>query len=246
MPVFILSCNNESEPLQPDDNDAVDLPDIQHFKTDPSDRFLVDIPTITAGHPFKGRRASTPHQGAHTHWDNSQNAWPQGGTSPHNYPVIYAVADGYISRIDYSFPVGENDRYGVDLAFAQNDSSVFLFCYGIEPMIPEPSDGFYRQFINVTLGQHVEKGDTVATMYLPENAGIGCHIHFHLQQMNENNFLAPAIFRKDVVDGFYSKWGSFGNDGQTPVPSCMGYMLDADENPYGDGQVDVLLKAGRP
>ena len=77
-------------------------------------------------------------------------------------------------------------------------------------------------------------------MYLPASAGIGCHIHFHIQQMNKNNFLAPAIFESDVVDSFYAKWGRFGNDGATRVPSCMGYMLDADENPYGSGPVDVL------
>jgi hypothetical protein len=246
MSVIMTGCDEESEPLLPQDNDDTSLPDIQYFKTNPSDRFIVDIPTITAGHPFRGRRANQPHQGAHTHWDNSQNTWPQGGTSPQNYPAIYAVADGYIDRIDYSLQVGQNDRYGVDLAFARNNSSVFLLCYAIEPMVPEPSDGFYRPFINVTLGQHVEKGDTIAFMYLPENAGIGCHIHFHIMKTHENNFFAPAIFRKDVVDSFYSRWGSFGNDGPTPLPSCMGYMLDADENPYGDGPVDVLLKAGRP
>ena len=77
-------------------------------------------------------------------------------------------------------------------------------------------------------------------MYLPASAGIGCHIHFHIQQMNKNNFLAPAIFESDVVDSFYAKWGRFGNDGATRVPSCMGYMLDADENPYVSGPVDVL------
>ena len=243
--VVMQSCKEESEPVQTQNTDDTnlpntDLPDIQQFKTNPSDRFLVDIQTIIAGHPFKGKRANTPHQGAHTHWDNTHNAWPQGGTLPSNYPAIYAVADGYINRIDYTFPLGAADRYGIDLTFAGNDSSVYLFCYGIEPGVPEPSVDFYKQFIRVTLGQHVEKGDTIAYMYLPASADIGCHIHFHVLQMNRNNFLAPAIFKSDVVDSFYTKWGRFGNDGATPMPSCMGYMLDADENPYGNGQVDVL------
>jgi hypothetical protein len=238
--VVVLSCDDESEPVHPQNGGDASLPDIQYFKTNPSDRFLVDIQTITVGHPFRGRRANTPHQGAHTHWDNTDNAWPQGGTLPENYPVIYAVADGIIDRIDYKLQVGTNDRYGVDLAFAENDTSVYLFNYSIEPMIPEPSADFYRQFIHVTLGQHVQKGDTIAFMYLPPGAGIGCHIHFHIQQTNRNNFLAPAIFRSDVVDTFYARWGNFGYDGPTPIPSCMGYMLDADENPYGDEQVDIL------
>ncbi len=237
----VLQCyKEETVPVQPQNTDDTDLPDIQFFKTNPSDRFLVDIQTITAGHPFKGKRANAPHQGAHTHWTNTNNTWPQGGTSPSNYPAIYAVADGYIDRIDYKFQVGAADRYGIDLAFAENDSSVYLFCYGIEPMVPEPSVDFYKQFILVTQGQHVKKGDTLAYMYLPPSADIGCHIHFHIQQMYHNNFLAPAIFQSDVVDSFYTKWGRFGNDGAIQIPSCMGYMLDADENPYGSGPVDIL------
>jgi hypothetical protein len=234
--IFLYNCTKESDT----DKQEKNLPDIQQFKTYPSDQFLVDIHTIDAGTPFKGRRSDTPHQGAHVHWENSTNKWPMGGTSPENYPVIYAVADGIIDRIDYNFQVGENDRYGFDLAFARTGNTVFLFCYSIEPMIPEPSVDFYKQFIRVNLGQQVKKGDTIAYMYLPPSAGIGCHIHFHLQQTNKNNFFAPAIFTNDIVDSFHEKWGEFGYDGSTPIPSCMGYMLDADENPYDDGQVDIL------
>jgi hypothetical protein len=217
-----------------------DLPDIHQFQSNPSDQFLVDVSTINAGHPFKGRRAVTPHQGAHVHWDNSSNAWPQGGSAPNNYPAIYAVADGYVDRIDYKFPVGANDRYGIDLAIAKDGSSVYLFCYSIEPMVPEPSTDFYKSFILAAKGQKVRKGDIIAYMYLPPGAGIGCHIHFHLQQKDRNNFLAPAIFTGSVVDAFHDRWNSFGFDGATPIPSCMGYMLDADENPYADAAVDIL------
>jgi murein DD-endopeptidase MepM/ murein hydrolase activator NlpD len=107
-------------------------------------------------------------------------------------------------------------------------------------MVPEPSADFYKQFIMVNLGQQVKKGDTVAYMYLPPSAGIGCHIHFHMMQKNKNYFYAPAIFTNNIVDSFYEKWGEFGYDGSTPMPACMGYMLDADENPYGNGPVDIL------
>ena len=68
----------------------------------------------------------------------------------------------------------------------------------------------------------------------------GAHIHFHIQQKNQNNFMAPALFTSGVVDGFYARWGIFANDGATPMPSSMGYMLDADENPFGSVAVDVL------
>ncbi len=50
------------------------LPDIAQFQTNRSDRFLVDLEFLSAGHPFKGSRALHPHLGAHVHWDNSTNA----------------------------------------------------------------------------------------------------------------------------------------------------------------------------
>jgi hypothetical protein len=220
-------------------NPSTDLPDIAAFSSSPSDQFIVDIGYIDAGHPFKGRRATEPHQGAHVHWDNSLNLWPQGGSAPQNYPAIYAAADGIVDRIDYSFPVGANERYGIDLAIAKSGTETVNLCYSIEPMIPEPSTDFYKQFIMVSEGQEVMKGDIIAYMYLPPGAGIGSHIHFHLQQKNAGDFLAPAIFSDTLVDAFAARWGGFGLDGGAPIPSCMGYMLDADENPYG-GQVDVL------
>lgn len=229
--------DDESSPTEPE---YPGLPDIQSFKATPSDAFLVDVSAVDAGNPFKGRRANYPHQGAHVHWDNTSNKWPAGGAAPENFPAIYAVADGYVDRVDYKFPVGANDRYGIDIAFAKSGALIDLLCYSIEPMVPEPSADFYKQFIKVTKGQRVKKGDIIAYMYLPPGAGIGCHIHFHMQQKNQNNFMAPAIFTGAVVDGFSAKWGTFGSDGATAMPSCMGYMLDADENPYGTGAVDVL------
>lgn len=219
-----------------------DLPGRSQIQANRSDRFLVDVQYVDAGNPFKGRRANTPHQGAHVHWDNTSNVWPTGGTAPSNYPAIYAVADGYIDRIDYSFPVGSNDRYGIDIAYAREGSTIYRFSYSIEPMVPEPSTDFYKQFILVSKGQHVTKGDIIAYMYLPPGpgAGIGSHIHFHVKPSNSDLFLAPAVFTEAVVDAFFARWGIFANDGATPMPSCMGYMLDADENPYGNVQVDVL------
>jgi hypothetical protein len=217
-----------------------DLPNITQFRTNRSDRFLVDIEYLSAGHPFKGRRAIQPHQGAHLHWDNSGNAWPRGGTAVSNYPAIYAVADGYVDRIDYSFKVGTNDRYGVSLAFARNKETVYSFCYGIEPMIPEPARGFYRRYILVSQGQRVKKGDVLAFMYLPPGAGVGSHIHFHIQARNGGAFLAPAIFSDKVVEDFHAHWNGFGRDGTASMPACMGHLLDADENPFEKRAIDVL------
>lgn len=216
------------------------LPTLAQVQANRSDRFLVDVQYVDAGHPHKGKRAITPHQGAHVHWDNTANAWPSGGAAPSNYPAIYAATDGYVARIDYKYPVAPNDRYGIDIAFAREGATVYLFSYSIEPMVPEPSADFYKQFILVTPGQRVTKGDVIAYMYLSPGAGIGSHIHFHIKPNNADLFLAPAVFADTVVDAFFARWGIFANDGSTSMPSCMGYLLAAEENPYGNVQVDVL------
>jgi hypothetical protein len=218
----------------------IDLPNMARFQTNRSDRFLVDLQYVSAGHPFKGKRCIQPHQGAHIHWDNSANAWPMGGSAVSNYPAIYAVADGYVDRIDYSFKVGANDRYGVSIAFAIDKGTVYSFCYGIEPMIPEPAPDFYRRYILVSGGQRIKKGDILAYMYLPPGARGGSHIHFHIQAHNGGAFLAPAIFSDGVVKGFHDRWSGFGRDGNTLMPPCMGYLLESDENPFRTGAIDVL------
>ena len=106
-------------------------------------------------------------------------------------------------------------------------------------MIPGPSEGFYRQFITVTQGQKVRKGDVVAHMYCPPGVK-DVHIHFHLMVDGKKGFLAPAIFSPDVVRQFHAKWGGFGRDGETPMPPCMGYRLGAEENPFGTGAAELL------
>ena len=217
------------------------LPDISFFETHRSDRFLVDLDEITSGHPYKGINSTQPHAGAHVHFDNRANRWPKGGKEPPNYPAIYAVADGTISRVDSRFGQKDgNHRYGVDLAFAATRSGAAChFCYSIEPMIPEPSDGFYRTFIVVRKGQKVRKGDVLGYLYTPPGVK-DVHIHFHLRMEGKNGFFAPAIFSPDVVRQFHSKWDGFGRDDGTPMPPCMGYRISADENPFGSGEKERL------
>jgi len=217
-----------------------ELPDISAFIYQKSDRFIVDMDDITGGHPFKGNRSRQPHAGAHINFNNKDNRFPKEGSEPDNYPRIYAPVDGIVTGIDKSFGQNTgNKRYGVAIAFAKDSKgSIYLFCYGIEPMIPEPSKDFYSKFIKVEQGQRVHKGDIIAYMYTPP--GIEGHIHFHIQKNNQNGFMAPAIFTQEVVDQFHSKWKDFGMDSGTTIPSCMGYMLEANENPFGTGAVDKL------
>ncbi|MFX0163010.1 MAG: M23 family metallopeptidase, partial [Candidatus Hodarchaeota archaeon] len=212
------------------------------FLTERSDQFIVDIPDICDGHPFKGENANTPHQGAHVHFDNSLNTWPKGSDVPENYPPIYAPADGIISRVDYVYPVGGwHERYGIDLAFARDSNgSIYFLCYSIEPMVMEPSDGFYRDFILVSVGEEVKKGDVIAYMYMPPGKGFDIHIHFHIMKTDCGDFMAPAIFNSTLVDEFHDKWYRFESDGSVLMPACMGYKLRAHENPFGTGDVEIL------
>ena len=216
------------------------LPSISVFATHPSDRFLVNLQEISSGHPFKGIDSAQPHAGAHVHFDNASNRWPVGGKAPTNYPAIFAAADGIISRVDFRFGQRDgNHRYGVDLAFAATSSgTAYHLCYSIEPMIPEPSDGFYRKFIVVEKGQKVRKGDVLAYLYTPPRVK-DAHIHFHLMAEG-SGFLAPAIFSPELVRQFHAKWGGFGRDNGAPMPPCMGYRVSPDENPFGTGKRDQL------
>jgi hypothetical protein len=211
----------------------VDLPEISAFLTKPSDRFLVDIEDISRGHPLLGVSSPHPHGGGHVHFDNSKKRWPKGKDEPANYPAIYAVADGIVGRIDTRFGLpGGNDRYGVDLVFAMDKAGAACrFCYSIEPMCPEPTEGLYQKFLLVKEGQKVRKGDVIAYLCTPPSSGDGCHIHFHLTIDGKKGFLAPAIFTPEVVKAFHQQCQGFqgSNDG-TPIPPCMGYRIGADEN----------------
>lgn len=224
------------------------LPSIDSFHTTPSDQFLVDFDAMNGGHPFLGKRSVSPHSGGHVHFEGMAAEWPKGGTAPTNYPPIYAVADGVVTHIDQSFSNGQFDRYGIYLAIARaNDGSdaVWNFEYSIEPMAAEPSPGFYATFITVTEGQVVHKGDVIAYMYTPPEAN-GTHIHFELMNSATQAFAAAAIFTPDVLTQFMAHWGGFGYEGSsptsqgTPIGECEGWMLDADENPYGTGPIDCL------
>ena len=122
-------------------------------------------------------------------------------------------------------------------------TAVIDFEYSIEPMVKEPSPGFYKTFLLVKEGDHVKKGDVIAYMYLPKGSE-GAHIHFELINSATHAFMAPAIFSKETVAEFYGTWKNFGfdsNDGpKNPIPPCIGWKLTADENPLENKAVDCL------
>ncbi len=225
--------------------DYSNLSQISTFIHNKSDRFIVDMEHVTDGCPFKGINSNKPHGGAHVYFNNTAKAWPQGGVEPENYPPIYAAADGIITHVTSCFRLRTgSDRYGIDLAFAKDsDGSVYRLCYAIEPFIPQPSDGFYKAFITVKEGQKVQKGDVIAYMYTPPGVE-HIHIHYHIKSFpkNKDHFMAPVIFTESLIKQFHAKWKGFRkNDGDVPMPACMGYKLGAHENPFGTGASETLF-----
>lgn len=219
------------------------LPELQSFANQKTDQFPVDMNLVKSGHPFKGQRAATPHTGAHIHFEDDFLTWPQGGTSPTNYPPIYAVADGVVGLVTNSLKVGSNDRYGINLAIAKDGQTIWDFEYSIEPMVPEPAKDFYRPFILVKEGDRVKKGQVIGYMYLPKNAN-GTHIHFELIAEGSGIMKPPAIFTPAIVQSFHDHWAGQGLDGErgqgTAIPACMGWLLAIEENPFANQAVDCL------
>lgn len=219
------------------------LPELDSFRTTPSDQFPVDVNIMTSGHPFKGRDATTPHPGAHVSINNSTGEWPRGGTDPASYPEIRAVADGIVTRVTASVREGNHDRYGLHVAIARSGTAPYEFEYRIEPMVEEPSPGFYADFITVREGDRVTKGEVIGYAYVPPG-GTGAHLHFALVNTATGVAQAPAIFGRDVLREFYARWKAEGFDsteGYTdPIAPCMGWKIAADENPFEAVAVECL------
>ncbi|MGC6367099.1 MAG: hypothetical protein ACON35_03785 [Candidatus Marinamargulisbacteria bacterium] len=231
-------------------------PDISTFKTNPTDQFLVNMNDVADGQMHRGKNATSPHPGAHINFKNNAGGttWPN-GTPAKNYPPIYAFADGTISSIDTYYevtnPQKTHYRYGIRLDFASAEGKTISMSYSIEPMVDPGDETFYQDFILVTKGDTVKKGDIIAYMYISPDATIGTdhHIHFNLlksQSGGSSIMQAPAIFTTEVMTQFLAKLtgGDHNHDGgkNTGVfmDDCMGYKIAADENPYEAVASDCL------
>lgn len=245
---------NRSATISPRDREKIlpTLPDIRMFIDDPSDRFLVDLNLVRTGHPFKGRNAQRPHTGGHVYFQLPEKTIS--AADVHRFPPIYAVADGVITRVDYSFRLREvyvsaserrlsNTRYGVGLMFARLSRYAVEMHYSIEPFIDPGDEKFYDRFIFVKAGQRVKKGEVIARMYIPPDRRIAqnTHIHFNLLGGRDHTFQSPSIFHENIVKRFHTAWDERrGTDDGAPIPPCMGWKLSPDENPFGSGARDTL------
>lgn len=231
---------------------TVDLPDIRDFQASRSDRFVVDLDQVRTGHPYKGTRAERPHTGAHIYFRPLARRIK--ATDVRKFPAIYAVADGVVTRVDYSFRLRAiyvsalkrrvaNRRYGIGLAFAQAGGAPIEMHYSIEPFVDPAEPRFYDPFIQVRVGQRVKKGDVIGRMYLPDDRRVAenSHIHFNLLGGRRRQFQSPSIFDARIVNAFHATWDRRrGADGGMPIPACMGYRLGRDENPFQRRAADRL------
>jgi len=232
-----------------DQKQLASLPNITHFAANKSDRFLVDLDVISAGHPYLGKNFYRPHTGCHVYFKQpGKEATPR---NPSSYAAIYAVADGFITSVTPWFqlrPIYDsrlkkmttNYRYGLGLTFAHADGQPVVFHYSIEPMIDPGDENFYRPFLRAKLGQRVKKGEVLGWMYTPPRPETDLRTHIHFNLMAKSQFIAPTIFTKEVTEAFHKRWGKMTERYAKELPACMGYKLSAEENPFGTGAIDLL------
>jgi len=222
---------------------SISTPSIQTFLESPSSQFIVDFSDIVDGNPYLGTNNSDGgHTGGHVYFYNNGSI-PEGSVAS-EYPPIYAVADGEISRVDnyYELSTTGDVRYGLNIAFANDEGSIITFQYSIEPMMNPNDEDAYKRFILVEVGDIVEQGDIIAYMYTPVDNS-NTHIHFNLAH-DSKGFQSPSIFSNSIVTSFFeiiSGSGRWTSSVEDEVGSqCMGYNLNENENVFGTGAVSCL------
>jgi len=196
------------------------LPDIASFLTNPTNQFILDsegLNKVAGAFPFKGSNSSCSHSGAHLHFTEVG--------APYEVP-LYAPVDGIIESVDHCTELATTDRFGIALAFANNNGETLVFYFSIEPAekkyCSQGNPDFYSPYILVKTGQEVKKGDLLG--YFPKFAGqtgSGPHLHFNLG--DNNGHYCPNIFNSSVTTDFASV---FGNEtcGGTSLPETFCYQ----------------------
>ena len=222
------------------DQKRENLPDISSFLTTPSDRFYVDFDDMADGIPYMGENVSTPnkaHAGLHIYFSNNGEI-PE-GSSVQSYPPVYAIADGVVTSVSpYGVQKTGNIQYSILMEVARDDGESIAVVYSLEPFIVV-AEGTLDDFILVEAGQEVKKGDVIAYMYTPVGSN-NAHIHSHFSH-SQKGMMVPAIFSRDVVDGFLNAITSNRfptRDSETE--NCMGYDIVDHENPFSLTAADCI------
>ncbi len=222
--LLLAACSQKKDELLPD----VNLPDISSFASSPSDQFIVDSAAMTRvsrAHPYKGAGTACAHRGAHLHFMDTGS----------DYTVdMHAPADGVVLRITPCFNLGNgNDKYEVDIGIAKHNGQSLLFEFSLEPiagLLCQSNADFYKQFILVSQGQTVQKGQVIARLY--KKGGVGgdaTHVHFDLQDMLSEDFHCPNIFTSAITAQFATHYGTETCNG-TAFPATFCYQPAAGED----------------
>lgn len=207
---------------------AQSLPDISFFTTNPTDHFIIssnDYSKVSNAFPFKGNSTSCPHTGAHLHFTT---------TGAPYHVELYAPVDGIIESVEKCVDLGTVDRFGISLAFAQHNGQTLGFYFSIEPaqgkLCSAGDPDYYAQYIFVTVGQTVQKGDLLAYFPKLDTIDSGPHLHFHLGDLSGH--YCPNIFNSTVMAEFGSLYGFETCNGQS-LPNTFCYQPGTGEDLTG-------------
>ncbi len=211
------------------DSPGSSLPTLSEIIDNPSDQFILDaegLEKVSRAFPYKGAASDCAHEGAHLHFKSEDN--------PYEIKV-YAPTDGVISNIDNCYDLGNgNDKFGIAIKIATLESKNITFSLSLEPMSGmycQDNSDFYDQYIHVTDGESINKGDHIATLF-KEPGGDGTHIHFHITKSGSNSFYCPNIFNTDIVNQFSSVTGSETCNGES-FGDTLCYLPNASEDLTG-------------
>ncbi len=196
-----------------DDEANVDVskfPEITAFSSTPTQLFIVDEDgksRITRTQPMmgsQGTETTCQHNGAHIHFEDTG--------ADYTINIVAPVA-GTISLVDTCKYNGENDKYDIWLAFAQDQGDPVRLLYSIEPMAgnlcsggdQKADNGTFAPFIFVEEGETVEAGQVIAQFVRKASTQTGddsAHIHFALRVGDET--ACPNLFDSSVRAFQYS------------------------------------------
>lgn len=209
----------------------LDLPTIADFSATPADLFFVqdaDLAKISRATPYFGSGTSCAHQGAHVHFTDSD--------APYTVDIVAPFA-GVISDVTTCFDIGTTDRYGVDLIFATSGDDNVAMHFSIEPQDghhcsdADDDADFYSQYILVTEGEEVTKGQVLARFVKFANGSDGAHVHFDLNDDSGEKY-CPNVFNQTITDAFQAVYGDSTCDGAA-LPATFCYEPDASEDLTG-------------
>jgi hypothetical protein len=205
------------------------LPDITSFATTPTDQFILDPSD------YSKLEGLSPYRGV-----ESGNCWHNGGhlefvDTGSDYTVkILAPTDGYIDSYHYCSAIHaaqgavDNDKYAVNFTLANTGNDAVILELSLEPMhgnycstgvapgvdnMDPPDNGFFKPYLSFfNVGDHVTKGQQIATYFRPAGA-IGAHVHFNLAIKNSPDFECPNIFNSTINSWYINQMTTLPDPG---------------------------------